>query len=153
VRDRFQRKFWHALNRYDELKRGVRENQAGRSAVGLGVLLLLGVGAALGFIAANAAAGEDGALTPARASNVGNVYTVTQTIVHQKQVPAKQAGRQPQKTLTVTTRSPTLPTRTVTLAATKTLTRSHTVTVTEVQPTTVTVTTEEDKHPPKPGPG
>lgn len=145
MRDRLRRDFWHALNRYDELKRRVRENRAGRSAVGLGVLLLLGVGAALGFIAANAAAREDIAMTPARASNVGKVYTVTQMIVRQKKVPAKQPGRQPQKTLTITTTSLTLPTRTVAFASTDTVTKSRTVTVTEVQPTTVTVVETEDK--------
>lgn len=151
MRDRLRRDFWHALNSYDELKRRVRENQAGRSAVGVGALLLLGGGAALGFIAANAAARDNVALTPARASNVGNVYTVTQVIVRQKKVPVKQAGHQPRKTLTVTTSSPTLPTRTVTFASTKTvigtITRSRTVTVTEIQPTTVTV---EEDHKGKP---
>jgi hypothetical protein len=149
VRDRLQRGVWHALNRYDELKRRVRESQAGRSAVGFVVLLLLGIGAALGFVAANAAARDEiTQLTPARASNVGAVYTVTQAIVNQEtvRVAAKVAGRQRPKTLTVTTRSPTLPARTVAFASTKTVTRTITqtriVTVTDVQPTTVTV---EDK--------
>jgi hypothetical protein len=145
VRDRLRRSSWHALNRYDELKRRVRENHAGRSAVGLVVLLLLGAGAALGFVAANVAAHEEvPQLTPARASNVGVVYTVTQAIVRKKTVrvvAAMQAGRQTHKTLTITTRSPTLPAGTETV--TRTITRSRTVTVTDVQPTTVTV--EEDK--------
>lgn len=144
VRDRLRRDVWHALNRYDDLKRRVRENQAGRSAVGFVALVLLAIGAALGFVAANAAAREEiTQLTPARASDVGAVYTVTQAVVSQKtvRVAAKHAGRQPRKTLTVTTRSPTLPARTVSLASTKTVTRTvmRSRTVTVVQPTTVTV--------------
>jgi hypothetical protein len=87
ARDRLQRNVWHALNRYDELKRRVRENQAGRSAVGFVVLLLLAAGATLGFVAANAAARDDVTeLTTARASNGGVAYTVTQSIVSRQTV-------------------------------------------------------------------
>jgi hypothetical protein len=152
VRDRLRRDFWHALNRYDELKRHVRENQAGRPAVGFVALLLLGIGAALGFIAANSAAGQDIAqLTPARASNLGGFYTVTEATVRQKTVRvivAKKTGSKPRKTLTITRRSPAR-----TVASTKTI--SKTRTVTDVQPVTVTLVetvTEEDKKGPGPGP-
>ena len=132
----------------------MRESQAGRSAVGFVALLLLGIGAALGFVAANAAAREQTTeLTPARASNVGDVYTVTQAIVSQKTVrlAAKHAGRRPRKTLTVTTRSRRLPARTIAFASTRTVTKTVTKTimqsrtVTVVQPTTVTVVSTEDK--------
>jgi hypothetical protein len=154
VRDRLRRDFWHALNHYDELKRRVRENQAGRQAVGLVALLLLGVGAALGFVAANAAARPDiTQLAPARASNLGGVYTVTQATVRQKTVrviAAKQAGSQRRKTVTITGRSPTLPARTV--ASTKTITKTRTVTVTEPVTVTVIETVTEDGKPPKPDP-
>jgi hypothetical protein len=156
VRDRLRGELWHALNRYDELKRRVRENQAGRSAVGFVALLLLGIGAALGFIAANAAARDEiTAVAPARASNLGGLYTVTQAVVSQKtvRVPAKHAGRQHRKTVTITKRTPTLPARTVASTRTvlRTITRSRTLTVTDVQTTIVTVT-EEDGHG-HPGPG
>jgi hypothetical protein len=147
-----RRHIWHALNRYDELKRRVRENEAGRPAVGFVALLLLGIGAALGFIAANAAARQDAAqLTPARVSNLGAVLTVTQATVRQKAVrviAAKQGGGQPRKTLTITTHSPTLPARTV--ASTRTVTKMRTVTVTE--PVTVTVVETVTEKKPKPGP-
>ena len=144
MRDRLRRDVWHALNRYDDLKGRVRENQAGRSAVGFVAFVLLGVGAALGFVAANAAAREEIApLAPARASDLGGVYTVTQAVVSQKtvRVAVTRAGRQPRRTLTVTTSSPTLPARTVNLASTRTVTRTvmRSRTVTVVQPTTVTV--------------
>jgi hypothetical protein len=145
VRDRLRRDVWHALNRYDDLKRRVRENQAGRSAVGFVALVLLGLGAGLGFVAANAAARDEiTQLTPARASNLGGgVYTVTQAVVSQKtvRVAVTRAGRQPRKTVTLTTSSPTLPARTVALGSTRTVTRTvmRSRTVTVVQPTTVTV--------------
>jgi hypothetical protein len=151
VRDRLRRDVWHALNGYDELQRRVRENGAGRSAVAFAALVLLGLGAALGFIAANAAAREDVTeLTPARASNVVGLYTVTQAIVSQRTVrvrAAQQKGREPHKMVTVTTRSPTLPARTVAFKVARTImrTRTVTVTVTDVQPTTVTVVSTEDK--------
>ena len=152
LRDRLQREYWRALNRYDELKRRARENRAGRSALGFVVLLLLGIGAALGFVAANAAARDEiTQLTPARASNLGDVFTVTQAVVRQQtvRVPAQHAGRQSRKTLTITKGSRTLPARTVAFASTRTVTRtitkSRTVTVTVVQPTTVTVVSTEDK--------
>jgi hypothetical protein len=117
-------------------------------AVGFAVLVLLGLGAVLGFIAANAAAREDVAeVTPARASNVVGLYTVTQAIVSQRTVrvrAAQRTGREPHKTVTVTTRSPTLPARTVAFEVARTITRTRTVTVTDVQPTTVTVVLTED---------
>jgi hypothetical protein len=157
VRDRLRRDFWHALNHYDELKRRVRENQAGRQAVGLAALLLLGGGAALGFIAANATARQDIAEpTPARASNLGGaVYTVTQATVRRKTVrviAAKPARSQSRKTVTITRRSPTLPARTV--ASTKTIAKTRTVTVKEPVTVTVveTVTEEDKKHGPGPCP-
>ena len=152
MRDRLRRDVWHALNRYDELKRRVQESQTGRSAVGFVVLLLLAIGAALGFVAANAAARDDATeLTPARASNLGAFFTVTRAVVRQRTVRAgasKQAGRQARKTLTITRRAPTLPARTVAIASTitSTITKSRTVTVTDVQPTTVTVVVTEDRN-------
>ena len=152
VRDRLRGAYWRALNRYDELKRRVRETQAGRSALGFVVLLLLGIGAVLGFVAANAAARDDVTqVTPGRAEHVGNVYTVTQAIVSQKtvRVPAQHVARQSHKTSTITRRSPT---RTIAFASTKTVTRTITKarTVTVTEPITVTVVvTEEDQG----GPG
>ena len=153
-----QRKLWHALNRYDELKRRVRENQAGRPAIAFVALVLLGLGALLGFVAANAAAREDiTQLAPARASNLGGAYTVTEAIVHQKTVrvsAARQTVSQPRKTLTITTRATTLPTQTIasTKTITKTITKTRTLpatTVIDVQPVTVTVveTVTEKKKP------
>jgi len=149
VRDRVQRDLWHALNRYDELKRRVRENQAGRPALVFVALFLLGLGALLGFVAANAAAREDSTqLTSARASNLGAVHTVTQAIVRQETVKvsaASQAGSQPRTTVTTTTHVSTNTTQTI--ASTKTLTKTSTVT--DVQPVTVTVveTVTEKKKP------
>jgi hypothetical protein len=136
--DRLRRAVWHALNRYDELKRRVRENQAGRNAVGFVALLLLAGGAALGFVAANATAHEDVTdLTPARA---GTVETITRTVTRRKTVrvlAAQQASIGSDKTVTITERSAGAPARTIMDVGT--LTKTRTVTVTQIQPVTVTV--------------
>ena len=150
VRDRVQRDLWHALNRYDELKRRMREDQASRPAVAFVALVLLGGGALLGFVAANAAAREATTdVTPARASNLGAAYTVTQAVVHRTTVrvsAAREADRQPSKTLTITAQSSTLPAQTI--ASTKTITKTRTVTA--IQPVTVTVVETVTEKKPKP---
>jgi hypothetical protein len=138
VHERLRRTVWHALNRYDELGRRVRENQAGRKAVGSVALLLLAGGAALGFIAANATAHEDVAdPTQARVDAFG---TITRTVTRQKTVrvlAAKQASSQSDKTVTITEPSVSVPARTILDVGT--LTKTRTVTVTEIQQVTVTV--------------
>jgi hypothetical protein len=140
VHERLRRTVWHALNRYDELRRRVRENQAGRKAVGSVALLLLAGGAALGFIAANATAHEDVAdPTQARFDAFGTI-TRTYTVTRQKTVRVlapKQASSQSDKTVTITEPSVSVPARTILDVGT--LTKTRTVTVTEIQPVTVTV--------------
>jgi hypothetical protein len=143
VRDRLRRSIWHALGRYDELMLRLRENHAGRSALGFVALLLLAGGAALGFIAASATAHEEITdLTPARANAV---MTITRTVTHRRTVrviAARKASTRPHKAVTITERSPGFA-RTVLDVGT--LTRTHTVTVTEIQPVTVTVVSTETK--------